>query len=217
MQLDAKTSAAAAVSGDTLYLAYKTGYRDLLVNKPESLPLLFKTGGALDLQIAADPNAPDNRATPALGDQRLLITRVEGKIVAMRYRALSAGEKAPVPFASPSRTVTFDRVDDVSDQIKLAQGVAEIEEFQAGNVFGNRTLKYPGASYEVAIPLSVLGLKPVAGQSVRGDLGILVGNGFQTIQRVYWNNKATGLVSDIPGEAMLTPQLWGTWKFGSAR
>ena len=213
VQLDAKTSAAAAIAGDTLYLAYKTGYRDLLNNKPESLPLLFKTGGALDLQIAADPNAPNNRSNPAPGDQRLLITQVGGKTVAVRYRAIATDDKAPVPFASPSRTVTFDRVDEVSDQIRLAQGTAPIEEFHAGNVFGDKTDKYEGASYEVAIPLSVLGLKPVAGQSVRGDLGILVGNGFQTIQRIYWNNKATGLVSDIPGEAMLTPQLWGQWKF----
>lgn len=213
VQLDAKTSAAAAVSGDTLYLAYKTGYKDLLVNKPESLPLLFKTGGALDLQIAANSDALDSRINPALGDQRLLITRVDGKTVAVRYRAVSEGEKAPVPFASPSRTVMFDRVDEVSGEIKLAQGVAPIEEFHAGNVFGNKTFKYNGTSYEVAIPLSVLGLKPVAGRSVRGDLGILVGNGFQTIQRVYWNNKATGLVSDVPGEAMLTPQLWGRLKF----
>lgn len=213
VQLDAKTSAAAAVSGDTLYLAYKTGYRDLLVNKPESLPLLFKTGGALDLQIAADPNAPDNRSNPVVGDQRLLITRVKDQTVAVRYRAISNQGKAPVPFASPSRTVTFDRVDEVSGEIKLAQGTAPIEEFHAGNVFGDKTDKYEGTSYEVAIPLSVLGLKPVAGQSVRGDLGILVGNGFQTIQRIYWNNKATGLVSDIPGEAMLTPQLWGKWQW----
>lgn len=213
VQLDAKTTAAALIAGDTLYLAYKTGYKDLLNNKPESLPLLFKTGGALDLQIATDSNASDNRTAPALGDQRLLITRVGDKTVAVRYRAVAAGAKAPVPFASPTRTVTFDRVDEVSADIKLAQGVTPIEEFHAGNVFGDKTDKYAGASYEVAIPLSVLGLKPVAGQSVRADLGILVGNGFQTIQRIYWNNKATGLVSDIPGEAMLTPQLWGKWQF----
>ncbi len=211
--IDVKTQAAAAVSGDTLYLAYKTGYPDLLKNKIESLPLVFKTGGALDLQIAANPDAPDGRGNPVEGDQRLLITRDGDKTVAVRYRAVVPGAKNPVPFASPSRTVSFDSVDNVSEQIRLSQGTAPIEEFHAGNVFGNRTDKYEGTSYEVAIPLSVLGLKATDGQSVRGDLGILIGNGFQTIQRVYWNNKATGLVSDIPGEAMLSPQLWGKWQF----
>ena len=215
--LDAKTQAAMSVSGDTLYLAYKTGYRDLLRNKIESLPLAFKTGGALDLHIATGAGAPADRSNPVEGDQRLLITRGEGeKAVAVLYRAVVPGTKEPVPFASPSRAVSFDRVDNISDQVRLAQGTAPIEEFHEGNVFGNKTEKYEGTSYEVAIPLSALGLKPVAGQSVRGDLGVLVGNGFQTIQRIYWNNKGTALVSDIPGEAMLTPQLWGTMEFKAA-
>ncbi len=212
--IDAKTQAAAAISGDTLYLAFKTGYKDLLRNKIESLPLAFKTGGALDLQIAVNAGAPDARQNPVEGDQRLLVTRGDnGKVVAVRYRAVVPGATEPVPFASPSRTVSFDSVDNVSDQVQLAQGTSPIEEFHEGNVFGNKTDKYEGAAYEVAIPLSLLGLKPMDGQSVRADLGILIGNGFQTIQRVYWNNKATGLVSDIPGEAMLSPQLWGKWQF----
>ena len=27
--------------------------------------------------------------------------------------------------------------------------------------------------------------------------------------RVYWTNKATGITSDVPSEATLTPLLWG--------
>ena len=27
--------------------------------------------------------------------------------------------------------------------------------------------------------------------------------------RVYWSNKATGLVNDVPGEIMVQPNLWG--------
>jgi len=38
---------------------------------------------------------------------------------------------------------------------------------------------------------------------------------FQTLHRVYWHNKATGLVSDLPSEAELRPDLWGTWRFGA--
>jgi hypothetical protein len=65
--------------------------------------------------------------------------------------------------------------------------------------------------FEFSIPLSTLGLKP--GREIRGDIGLLRGNGFQTLQRVYWQNKATGLTADVPGEAMLTPRLWGRWVF----
>jgi hypothetical protein len=49
--------------------------------------------------------------------------------------------------------------------------------------------------------------------TIRGDVGVLRGNGFQTLQRVYWSNKATGLVSDAPTEADLTPQFWGEMRF----
>ncbi len=59
----------------------------------------------------------------------------------------------------------------------------------------------------------MLGLKPAPGTTLRGDLGLLRGDGLRTTQRVYWSNKASGLVSDIPSEAELTPQLWGTLKF----
>ncbi|MDQ2799910.1 MAG: PA14 domain-containing protein, partial [Armatimonadota bacterium] len=180
--IDAKTSAALAVSGDRLYAAFRTGDDRLLDNAGGSLPLLFKTGGALDIQLDA-----------VSGGERLLVTQVKGKPTAVLYRPHVPGTTSePIAFSSPQRTLRFDRVDDVSSQVTLAG--------RDGN-------------YELSVPLSVLGLTATAGQTLHGDLGILRGNGFQTLQRIYWHNKATGLVSDIPSEAELTPQLWGTWMF----
>ena len=71
-------------------------------------------------------------------------------------------------------------------------------------------------NYEVSVPLAVLGLSAKAGQTTKGDIGILRGNGFQTLHRVYWNNKATAMTADVPSEAMLTPNLWGKWVFTAA-
>jgi len=31
--------------------------------------------------------------------------------------------------------------------------------------------------------------------------------------RSYWANPATGLVNDVPGEIMLSPNLWGGVRF----
>ena len=107
----------------------------------------------------------------------------------------------PVPFSSPLRTVRFDRVDDVTDQVTLAGAVVK-------NKQGNRDV----GIFEASVPLSLLGLKPKAGQVLRADIGVLRGNGFRTLRRVYWCNKATGLTSDEPSEAELTPQLWGQWR-----
>jgi len=65
---------------------------------------------------------------------------------------------------------------------------------------------------EAAVPWKVLGIAPKAGLKLKMDVGVLFGNsgGTATISRQYWSNKATGLVSDVPGEADLAPQLWGT-------
>ena len=68
-------------------------------------------------------------------------------------------------------------------------------------------------NYEISIPLATLGLRADVGATIKGDLGVLRGDGFQTMQRVYWSNKATGITADVPSEAELTPQLWGSWRF----
>lgn len=183
---------AVAVSGDRLFVAWRTGDANLLKNTGEMPNALFKTGGALDLMIGADAGADEKRGKPVIGDMRLLVAQVKGKTVAALYRAVVPGTKEPVPFSSPWRTITLDRVDDVSVNVQLAG--------KDGN-------------FEISIPLATLGLKSAAGQRLKGDIGILRGNGFQTLQRVYWANKASGITADVPSEAELTPRLWGRWEF----
>ncbi|MBI5383978.1 MAG: hypothetical protein HZA90_04755 [Verrucomicrobia bacterium] len=183
---------AVAVSGDRLFAAWRTGDANLLKNTGEMPNALFKTGGALDLMIGVDAGADEKRGKPVVGDARLLVAQVKGKTVAALYRAVVPGTKEPVPFSSPWRTITLDRVDDVSADVQLAA--------KDGN-------------FEISIPLAALGLKPAVGQRLKGDIGVLRGNGFQTLQRVYWANKASGITADVPSEAELTPRLWGRWEF----
>jgi len=189
------TSAAVALAGDRLYVAFRTSDPALLRNTGESVPMLFKTGGALDLMIGTSPAADPNRREPVEGDLRLLVTMAKGaRPLAVLYRPVVPGTKEPAAFSSPVRTVKIDRVDDVSKDVELAAD--------------------KDGSYEFSVPLAVLGLKPRAGLMIRGDVGILRGDGFRTIQRVYWQNKATGITSDVPSEAALAPLLWGRWQFG---
>ena len=191
---DQKAQAAVAISGDRLYVAYKTGDVNMLHNAGTALQNLFKTGSALDVMIGANPQADPKRRSAVAGDVRLLVTLVKGKTVAVLYRPVAAGGPGAqaASFSSPLRTIRFDRVDDVSADVTLAAG--------------------PAGEYEFSVPLSVLGLKAEPGQRLRGDIGLLRGTDFDTVQRVYWTNKATGLTSDIPSEAELTPQLWGQWE-----
>lgn len=113
---------------------------------------------------------------------------------ALLYRAIVPGTPVgkKVPFSSPWRTITFDEVRDVSHEIDFATD---------------------GGNYEVSIPLATLGCQPLPGDTIRGDIGILRGNGTETTARAYWHNKATGITADVPPEAMLTPALWGRIRF----
>jgi hypothetical protein len=189
-----KADAAVAVADDRLYAAYRTGSPNLLQNTGEALMTLFKTGGALDLRIGTDPKADPGRRDPVPGDLRLLVARVDGQTKAVLYRPQVPGAEPAdaIPFSSPWRTVTFDQVRDVSSRVRLAG--------QDGN-------------YEFSVPLRTLGLVPQKGMTISGDVGILRGSAGLTIHRLYWHNKATGVIADVPGESMLHPELWGRWEF----
>ena len=191
--------AAVTIAGGRLYAAFRTVEPNLLVNSGAIANAPFKTGGALDLMIGSDPHADPTRKAPVAGDVRLLVYRVNGQTKATLYRAVVPGTKTPVPFSSPWRTVTLDQVQDVSSLI----------DFQAlsGDAAG---------TYLFSIPLDVLGLKPAPGERIKADIGLLRGSAVDTLQRVYWSNKATGITSDVPSEAELTPNLWGEWIFKPA-
>ena len=186
-------NAAVIISGDRLYAAFRTNDPQLLRNTGENPTAPFKTGGALDIMIGTNPNADPKRTHPVEGDVRLLVTQVKKQTLALLYRAVVPGTKDPVAFSSPWRTITCDKVENVSTHVQFAASAT--------------------GEYELSIPLAILGLKPEAGKSIKADVGILRGDGTQTMQRVYWNNKATGIVSDVPSEAELTPGLWGRWTF----
>ena len=173
-----------------LYLAYRVfAPRDTLRNAGQDYHLLFKTGDAVDLMIGTGKGA---------GDRRLLMTVQQGQPTTILNQKAAPGAPAAEKygFSSPWRTIAFDRVVPTRD-VKMATGPI------AGGCF-----------VEAAIPWNVLGISPKAGLSLRADVGILFADsgGTTTVSRQYWSNKATGLVNDIPGEADLTPELWGTWE-----
>jgi hypothetical protein len=98
-------------------------------------------------------------------------------------------------FTAPWHIVAFDKVA-VAPEVQLAERAID------GGYF-----------VEAAIPWKLLDVRPVAGLSLKADVGVLFADhgGTTTVSRQYWSNKATGLVNDVPGEADLTPELWGTF------
>ena len=196
--LDSRASASVLIAGDRLYAAYRTGDPNALGSSGGDIHTLFKKGGALDLMLGADPDADARRQSPVAGDERLLVTQVNGKTVAALYRPVVPGTPAGAAYEyqSPVGRVDFDRITDVSAQITVTS--------DGKGGFG------------FSVPLSVLGLAVKPGDEMLGDIGLLRGDAGQTTQRLYWNNQNTQIVSDVPSEARLAPGNWGLWRISAA-
>lgn len=193
--LDAAVSVAVSYQGDDLYLAYKTGDPKAIDNDGANYQFMFKTGGGFDLQWRPDPGEAGNRRLLGM-DRRLLISKRKGKISAAMFFPVADESNAPadsVLYESPIGKVHFAKVEDVSSMIKVA-----------GDGTGN---------FEIAIPGSILEVKPRPRMELLADVGMIRGNGTQNLQRLYWHNRDTALVSDIPSEARLQPANWGRIQF----
>ncbi len=186
----------AAYTATDLLVRYEVRSPFELVNSTPEINMLFKGGNLLDIQLATDPNADPKRDKPVPGDLRVLVSRRDGKPVAVIYRTKVADLKSePVVFTSPTGKEVIDRIV-VWDDVKLTY-----EKFDGGF---NAT---------VSLPLGKLGLTPKPGTTQRLDVGYIFGNetGNTTATRVYWSNHSfsSGVTQDVPNEARLEPAQWG--------
>ena len=158
---------------------------------------LFKTGDAVDLQLATGPEAPgaEKRRDPAAGDVRIVFAQLDGKPVAVLMGPIdpSAPKAGRVLYHSPVADRTFDRVEPLAAARVAVRASAD---------------RYV---VEAAVPWEALGVKPRAGQALRGDAGVISSDAAGKINtaRTYWSNPHTNLVNDLPHEAWLYPNAWG--------
>ena len=158
--------------------------------------IIFRGGNLLDIQLATNPQADPARTTPAHGDLRLLVTRQGGKAYAVLFQPKIDGfTGTPVLLTSPTGKESFDRIT-VLDNVSL-----------------DYTKTPTGFTATVTIPQQLLGLKLIAGQRLKLDLGYIFGNegGTNTAVRAYlFNNSFTAnIVDDVPHESRLEPAEWG--------
>jgi hypothetical protein len=184
-------------SATHLYAVFDVAGAVGLVNDNPDWKLLFKSGASVDIQLALDTAAPKGRTGPAAGDVRLLMTQVHEKPVAILYRYVAPAVTEPekTRFASPVGSVTVDSVRRVEAKIVVKRTAA-------------------GYLIEAAIPWTELGGAAPHGE-IQGDVGVLFADeaGTGVAERVYWSNKETGLIADVPGEIRLHPDAWGTLQF----
>ena len=188
--INPQSSFQVGVAGDKLVVAYKTDQPQLLLNSATEFPFAFTQGGGLDLMLRTSGDGDGKNPVP--GDIRLFVTKKNGQTLAVLYQEKSATPKNRQTFASPVGQVNFDDVQDVSQYVEVAG--------KDGN-------------YEFSVPLSVLGLKDVAGKTFRGDVGMVLSDGVHARARIYWHNKWDSMCADVPSEARLNPGQWGLFKF----
>ena len=180
-----------------LYLRYNVSEPSPWKNGGEDPYLMFKTGDCLDLQLGV-PGLLRLLVAPAVGG------RDDSSFTVIRYRhRIPAAEKAgshPHDFNSPSRRYTVD------DAVPLNDVKAKLVREGDGHY-----------KVRLAVPLAALGLDPatLAGTTLPADFGVIFGDrdGTVNLSRVYWANKETGLVNDVPGEMMPAPTHWGKIRF----
>jgi len=188
------------VGPENLYLAYRApfGMMGPLLNQGGSgWQRYFKTGGAVDIMLGTDPDAKSDRLGPVKGDLRLLITRTPKGPTAVMYQPTVEHPDPSEAWQAKTMVFTtdFDRVVELKD----------------ANIKYRKSEDKVTWSLEVSVPLASLGLYPEKRQRLKFDFGFLKTNqaGNEVMQRIYWSNKATSILSDVAAEASLEPAQWG--------
>lgn len=185
--------AALACDATMLYLAFAVTSDTPLRNLGSDINTLFKQGDAVSLDLGVDPAASPTRTDPVPGDQRVLMTLVNGKprAVLYQYRVPGTPTADRMTFTSPVRSVTIDRITVLdAATLRITQGA-------------------DGYVIEAGIPLAALNFAPAPGRRYKADFGILTGDSAgNTVARTYWAN-TNSVVSDTPTEIMATPEQWG--------
>ena len=198
-------SLAMAYDDANLYVCFNVRGSGPLKNTGNDWHRLFKTGASVDLQIGVDPQADVKRKIPAVGDCRLLMTMTDEGPTAVLYQPNKPGSKPEEEWEAVTGVAqaAFDRVAKLPDVRMAARGGEN------------------GYCLEAMIPLKSLGLEIVPDVPYKFDWGILVSgpDGSEVLERLYWANPQTRMLSDEAIEAKLHPDLWGTVRFatGSGR
>lgn len=185
-----------AYTDSHLYVTFHVKDSSPWMNAGKEWDKLFKTGDAVDIQVRVKPDAGEEVNPDVTGDDlRIVIAPFQSRPVAVLMRPVdpSAPDDLKKAYHSPVTTKVFDRVEILTD--------ARIHAAVTKDAY----------VVKVGIPLDSLGLSLTPGTKLRGDLGIIVSDqtGSFNIARVYWSNKHTNLVNDLPNEAWFHPGFWG--------
>ena len=206
--MEGKRTAQAQVGYDdnNLYVRFQVGDESPFINTPTDQRLLFKSGDAVEINLATDTvkraSRGQNQQALKPGDLRLIIARTPaGKLVATRYRYVTTEKAKPNTFSVETTSSGKDTLDDVVPWNDLPM---------------QASVEKDGYVVEVAVPWKEVGVLPAPGLTVLGDLGVIYGNegGTRNAIRYMWGDKSpeVSINNDIPSEIRIHPNQWGSWR-----
>jgi len=189
----------------SLHVRFQVGDESPFVNTPSDPRLLFKSGDAVEVNLATDlekrPVRGQNQQQMKPGDVRIIVARTaHGDLVATRYRYVTTEKEKPNTFSVETKSSGRDTLDDVAVWTELPV---------------NASVQKDGYVVEMAIPWKDLGVEPQPGTALSGDVGVIYGNegGTKNAIRYMWSDKSpeVSINNDIPSEIRIHPNQWGVW------
>lgn len=177
---------ALAQDGNNLAIAYQVNDANPWKNGEGRFTHAFIGGDSVDLKLDI----------PGRGLVRLLTAPVGGKNTVIYWQQKAAQQENPTTYVvnnNGANAQHFDvvkRLDSAKAQVEVGSG------------------KY---SVLVTVPLAEIGLDPSKVTAMKGIAGVIFSDpsGTNRASRLYWFDKGTGLVSDVPSEAKLNSSAWG--------
>ncbi len=182
--------ASLAIHGRDLVAAWQVADASPWKNGQGQFTHAFIGGDGVDLKLDV----------PGRGPIRLLVAPLAGKNTAIYFQ-----EKAE----TPDNRTTYA----VQNNLANATTLDVVKRLDAAKI--DTAVGFNSYTVLLRLPLAELGLDQATGQTLRGVLGVIYSDpsGTNRAARLYWHDKQTGLVSDVPSEARLVPGRWGTIMF----
>ncbi|WP_269523313.1 FlgD immunoglobulin-like domain containing protein [Coraliomargarita parva] len=146
----------------------------------------FIGGDAVDLKLDV----------PGRGSIRILGANIGGTNKVIYWQKTAPEKENPMTYVvrnNPANAQEFDVVKLLdSAKLSVSQGML-------------------GYSVLLTVPLADLGIDPDQIPGLKGITGVIFSDpaGNNRASRLYWHDKATGMVNDVPSESKLSPDRWG--------
>jgi len=176
--------------GKNLAVMYQVGDTSPWKNGEGRFTHSFIGGDAVDLQLEV----------PGRGPIRILGAPVSGKETVVYWQQKADAQENPSTYVVANNEANAQRFDVVK---RLPAAKLSV------------TPGMRGYSALLTLPLKELGIDPEKTAGLKGIIGVIFSDpsGTNRAARLYWHDKSTGLVSDVPSEAKLNPKAWGSVRF----